>query len=134
VLPGRAVAPGDTWRSDSALQDPNGRSSLALTSRLAALGKSRGYRSALVRTTYTAPMERRQIFANAVADIDGSDVGTQEAWFALDGFLVHASGDSVGRYRVLFRPPGEQLDVAPVRGRLQVRLRTEMRLLQAASG
>jgi hypothetical protein len=133
VLPGRAVAPGDTWRSASALEDANGRFSLSLQSRLAALGTSRGYASALLRTMYTSPVERREIFANAVADIDGRDVGTQEAWFALDGFLVRASGDSVGRYRVLFRPPGEDVGVAPVRGRISVRLHTAMRLVQGAA-
>ena len=132
VLPGHAVAPGDTWRSASALEDPNGRFSLALQSRLAALGTARGHASALLRTTYTSPVERREIFANAVADIGGSDVGTQEAWFSLGGFLVRASGDSVGRYRVLFRPPGEEVGVAPVRGRIQVRLHTEMRLVEPA--
>jgi hypothetical protein len=133
VLPARAVAPGDTWRSASALEDANGRFSLSLQSRLAALGTSRGHASALLRTMYTSPVERREIFANAVADIDGRDVGTQEAWFALDGFLVRASGDSVGRYRVLFRPPGEDVAVAPVRGRISVRLHTAMRLVRQAA-
>jgi len=134
VLPGRAVGPGDTWRSESALEDVNGRFSLALRSRLAALGRSRGHASALLRTTYTSPVERREIFANAVADIEGRDVGTQEAWFALDGFLVRASGDSVGRYRVVFRPPGGEVGVAPVPGRIHVRLHTEMRLLPRVAG
>lgn len=133
VLPGRPVAPGDTWRSASALEDANGTFSLSLQSRLAALGKARGHASALLRTMYTSPVERREIFANAVADIDGRDVGTQEAWFALDGFLVRASGDSVGRYRVLFRPPGGEVGVAPVRGRINVRLHTAMRLVQQAA-
>jgi hypothetical protein len=133
VLPGRAVGPGDTWRSESALVDANGRFSLALRSRLAALGRSGGHTSALLRTTYTSPVERSEIFANAVADIEGTDLGIQEAWFALDGFLVRAAGDSVGRYRVLFRPPGGQVGVTPVRGRLHVRLHTEMRLVQRAA-
>jgi hypothetical protein len=74
-------------------------------------------------------VKRREIFANAVADIEGRDVGTQEAWFALEGFLVRASGDSVGRYHVLFRPPGGEVGVAPVEGELHVRLHTDMRLL-----
>jgi hypothetical protein len=130
VLPSRVVAPGDTWRSAASLQDVNGTFSLALQSRLAALGRRRGHASALLRTTYTSPVERREIFANAVADIEGRDVGTQEAWFALDGFLVLASGDSVGRYRVLFRPPGGEVGVAAVRGRINVRLHTEMTLVQ----
>ena len=132
VLPGEAVGPGDTWRSESALEDESGRFSLSLRSRLAELGKSRGHDSALLRSMYTSPVERREIFANAVADIEGGDVGTQEAWFALDGFLVCASGDSVGRYRVVFRPPGGEVGVAPVRGRIHVRLSTEMRLVQPA--
>jgi hypothetical protein len=80
---------------------------------------------------YTSPVQRREIFANAVADIEGRDIGTQEAWFALDGFVVLVSGDSVGRYRVLFRPPGGEAG-APVRGRINVRLHTEMRLVQQA--
>lgn len=133
VLPDRLVAPGDTWRSASDLEDIDGRYSLALQSRLAALGTSRGQDSALLRTVYTSPVERREIFANAVADIEGRDVGTQEAWFALDGFVVGASGDSVGRYRVLFRPPEGGVGVAPVRGRIHVRLHTEMRLVQQAA-
>jgi hypothetical protein len=128
VLPRGVVAPGDTWRSAAALQDVNGTFSLALQSRLAALGKRRGHASALLRTTYTSPVRRSEIFANAVADIEGTDVGTQEAWFALDGFVVLASGDSVGRYRVLFRPPGDEVGVAAVRGRINVRLHTEMSL------
>jgi hypothetical protein len=128
VLPGRAVGPGDTWTSESALQDADGSFSLSLRSRLAALGTSRGHDSALLRSIYTSPVERREIFANAVADIEGQDVGTQEAWFALDGFLVRASGDSVGRYRVVFRPPGGEVGVAPVPGRIHVQLRTELRL------
>lgn len=128
VLPGRPVAPGDSWRAASAFEDASGRFSLALRSRLAALGQARGHHAALVRTTYTAPVERREIFANAVADIDGRDVGTQESWFALDGFLVRASGDSIGQYRVVFRPPGGGVGVAPVQGRLHVRLHTDLRL------
>jgi hypothetical protein len=134
VLPGRPVGPGDSWRSESAFEDASGRFSLALRSRLAALGRSRGHLSALLRTTYASPVKRREIFANAVADIEGRDVGTQEAWFALEGFLVRAAGDSVGRYRVLFRPPGGEVGVAPVEGQLHVRLHTDMRLVpQAAS-
>jgi hypothetical protein len=133
VLPDRAVAPGDSWRSATALEDVNGTVSLALQSRLAALGKSRGHAAALVRTIYTSPVQRREIFANAVADIEGRDVGTQEAWFALDGFVVLAAGDSVGRYQVLFRPPGGDFGVSPVRGRINVRLHTEMRLVEQAA-
>jgi hypothetical protein len=130
VLPSRAVGPGDTWRSVSSLQDESGRFSVSLRSRLAALGRSRGHDSALLRSMYTSPVERREIFANAVADINGRDVGTQEAWFALDGFLLRASGDAVGRYRVAFRPPGGEVGVAPVRGRIHVRLSTQMRLVE----
>lgn len=129
VLPGRPVGPGDSWRSESAFEDASGRFSLTLRSRLAALGRSRGHLSALLRTTYASPVKRREIFANAVADIEGRDVGTQEAWFALEGFLVRAAGDSVGRYRVLFRPPGGEVGVAPVEAQLHVRLHTDMRLV-----
>lgn len=129
VLPGHPVSPGDSWRSESEFEDEAGRFSLSLRSRLAALGVAAGRRSALVRTTYASPVARTEIFANAVADIDGRDVGTQEAWFALDGFLVRASGDSVGRYRVVFRPPGGETGVAPVEGALRVRLHTDMGLL-----
>jgi hypothetical protein len=56
-------------------------------------------------------------------------VGAQEAWFALDGFLVRASGDSVGSYRVTFTPPGGEVGLQPVQGALVVRLHTEMELL-----
>jgi hypothetical protein len=129
VLSRGPVAPGASWTSEAAFEDATGRFSLSLRSRLTALDEVSGHPSALVRTTYNSPVERREIFANAVADVEGRDVGTQEAWFALDGFLVRASGDSVGRYRVVFRPPGGQVGVAPVQGRLHVRLRSEMRLL-----
>lgn len=129
VLPGRPVSPGDTWRSASRFSDDAGSFSLSFRSRLDQLGLVSGRAAALVRTTYESPMQRREIFANAVADVDGRDVGTQEAWFALDGDLLRATGDSVGRYRVVFRLPGGDTGVAPVPGSLLVRLHTEMRLL-----
>jgi hypothetical protein len=129
VLPGRPVSPGDAWASDSELRDEDGTFTLESRSRLAELGRTAGHPAALVRTTYTSPVDRREVFANAAADLNGRDVGTQEAWFALDGFLVGAVGDSVGRYRVTFRPPGGDTGVAPVEGRLVVRVHTEMRLV-----
>jgi hypothetical protein len=57
-------------------------------------------------------------------------VGAQQAWFSLDGFLIRATGDSVGTYRVTFRPPEGELGVTPVEGALVVRLHTEMELLR----
>lgn len=129
VLPGRSVSPGDAWSSDSRLRDEDGTFILESRSRVAELGVTDGHPAALVRTTYASPVDRREVFANAAADLNGRDVGTQEAWFALDGFLVRAVGDSVGRYRVTFRPPGGDAGVAPVEGRLVVRVRTEMRLV-----
>ncbi|HVM12105.1 MAG TPA: hypothetical protein VM638_06490 [Actinomycetota bacterium] len=130
VLPGRPVSPGETWRSVSDFQDEGGRFSLELRSRLAALGLREDRRAALVRTTYSSPVRRREIFSNAVTDIQGEDVGSQEAWFALDGYLIEARGDSVGVYRLLFRPPGGSgAGLEPVEGSLRVRLSTEMRLV-----
>jgi hypothetical protein len=129
VLPGAPVGIGETWRSDTEFADETGSFSVALRSHLARLGMRDGEAAALVRTTYVSPVRRREVFANAVAEIDGQDVGTQEAWFALGGFLIHASGDSVGSYRVTFRPPGGEDVLDPVRGSLDVRLHTEMRLV-----
>lgn len=131
VLPGTPVAPGDTWRSQTDFTDENGRFSLTTTSRLTQLGITDGREAALVRTTYESPVDRRETFANAVADVTGTDVGAQEAWFSLDGFLVRAVGDSVGSYRVTFSPPGGEVGLAPVEGSLVVRLHTEMQLLSA---
>ena len=132
VLPGRPVGPGDSWRSDTDFTDDQGRFSLTTRSRLAQLGVIEGRDAALVRTTYESPVDRQEVFANAVADVTGSDVGAQEAWFALDGYLVRAVGDSVGTYRVTFTPPGIEEGLAPVRGSLVVRLHLEMQLLSAA--
>lgn len=129
VLPEGPVAPGDTWTSGAILSDEDGSFSLEARSRLAALGEVEGRAAALVRTTYTSPVDRREVFANAVADLRGRDVGTQEAWFSLEGILVRSESDSVGRYAVMFRPPGGEAGVEPVEGRLRVRLRTEMRLI-----
>lgn len=129
VLPRGPVALGEAWTSDSRLTDEDGTFTVEARSRLAELGTTDGFRAALVRTTYTSPVDRRETFANAAADLNGRDVGTQEAWFALDGFLVRAVGDSVGRYRVTFRPPGGEAGLAPVEGRLTVRVHTEMRLV-----
>jgi hypothetical protein len=131
VLPGRPVSPGEAWRSRTRFQDEQGRFSVDATSRLAQLGVTQGFESALVRTTYRSPVAREETFANAVADIVGRDVGAQEAWFALDGFLVRSSTDSVGTYQVTFRPPGGEPGVAPVAGSLVVRLHTEMELVSA---
>jgi hypothetical protein len=131
VLPGRAVEPGDGWRSETRFQDDRGRFSVTATSRLAQLGVMDGYEAALVRTTYRSPVHRREPFANAVADVDGEDVGAQEAWFALDGFLVRSSTDSVGTYDVTFHPAAGEPGVAPVRASLVVRLHTDMQLLSA---
>jgi hypothetical protein len=131
VLPGRPVAPGETWRSETRFQDDRGRFSVDASSRLAQLGVTDGYRAALVRTTYRSPVDRQETYANAMADIVGEDVGAQEAWFALEGFLVRSSSDSVGTYDVTFRPPGGEPGVAPVAGSLVVRLHTEMQLLSA---
>jgi hypothetical protein len=129
VLPGAPVRIGESWTSDTEFADETGRFSVALRSHLARLGMREGESAALVRTTYVSPVRRREVFANAVAEIDGQDVGTQEAWFAIDGFLLQASGDSVGSYRVTFRPPGGEAVLAPVRGSLDVRLHTEMHLV-----
>lgn len=132
VLPEGSVTTGDRWRSESSFTDDDGTFTLASSSQLEALGSVEGHPSALIRTTYRSPVDRRESFANAEADLRGRDVGAQEAWFALDGFLVRASGDSLGRYDVTFRPPGEPEDgptVAPVEGSLVVRLHTEMALV-----
>jgi hypothetical protein len=129
VLPEGPVRLGDAWTSDSRLRDEDGSFTVEASSRLAELGTSEGTPAALVRTTYASPVDRRETFANAAADLRGRDVGTQEAWFALEGFLVRAVGDSVGRYRVTFRPPGDEVGLEPVEGRLVVRVHTEMRLV-----
>jgi hypothetical protein len=133
VLPNGPVGIGDSWTSDTEFADETGSFSVALRSSLARLGMQDGEAAALVRTTYVSPVRRREVFANAVAEIDGEDVGTQEAWFALDGFLIGASGDSVGSYRVTFRPPGGEDVLEPVRGSLDVRLHTELSLVSEAS-
>lgn len=132
VLPGHPVRPGDTWRSTTEFSDDTGTFSLFATSRLRQLGVVDGHRSALVRTTYESPVDRAETFQNATARMRGVDIGAQEAWFALDGFLVRATGDSVGSYRVTFTPPGGEVGLAPVEAGLVVRLHTEMRLLSAA--
>lgn len=129
VLPEAPVGIGESWTSDTEFADDTGRFSVSLRSHLDRLDMQEGEAAALVRTTYVSPVRRREVFANAVAEIDGQDVGTQEAWFALDGFLLRASGDSVGSYRVTFRPPGGGAVLEPVRGSLHVRLHTEMRLV-----
>lgn len=136
VLPGRPVGPGDSWRSETEFTDEQGRFALSTTSRLTQLGIADGREAALVRTTYESPVDRSEVFANAVAQVRGSDVGAQEAWFALDGYLVRAVGDSVGTYRVTFTPPEGEEGLAPVRGALRVRLHLDMELLSAtgASG
>ena len=131
VLPGAEVAPGDAWASETEYADDAGRFSLATESRLAALGMLEGVPAALVRTTYRSPVNRQEAFANAVADLVGTDVGAQAAWFALDGFLLRAAGDSVGTYRVTFRPPEGELGVTPVEGSLLVRLHTRMELVRS---
>ena len=131
VLPGRPVRPGDSWRSETEFTDEQGRFALRTRSRLTQLGHADGRDAALVRTTYESPVERQEVFANAVAQVSGSDVGAQEAWFALDGYLVRAVGDSFGTYRVTFTPPEGEAGLAPVRGALRVRLHLEMQLLSA---
>ena len=134
MLPGYPVRPGDAWRSETSLSDENGRFSLSARSRLTQLGVTDGYDAALVRTTYESPVDRQEVFQNAVAQMRGTDVGAQQAWFALEGFLLRSSGDSVGSYRVAFTPPGDQVGLDPVEGSLVVRLHTEMELLSAAGG
>ena len=134
VLPGRPVGPGDSWRSETHFTDEQGRFALSSRSRLVQLGVADGREAALVRTTYESPVDRNEVFANAVAQVRGSDVGAQEAWFALDGYLVRAVGDSVGNYRVTFTPPAGEEGLAAVRGALRVRLHLEMQLLSATPG
>ncbi|MDQ4005564.1 MAG: hypothetical protein M3135_04585 [Actinomycetota bacterium] len=129
VLPGAPVRPGDSWRSDTRFVDETGRFSLEARSRLLQLGIVEGHRAALVRTTYESPVDRQEVFANAVADLQGTDVGAQRAWFALDGFLIEATGDSVGSYKVAFTPPGGEAELTPVAATLVVRLHSELRLL-----
>jgi hypothetical protein len=131
VLPGRPVAPGDAWRSETRFQDDRGRFSVDASSRLTQLGIVEGRDAALVRTVYRSPVDREESFANAAADIVGEDIGAQEAWFDLDGFLIRSSSESVGTYDVTFRPPGGEPGVAPVAASLVVRLRTEMELISA---
>ncbi|HEV3474052.1 MAG TPA: hypothetical protein VG602_01635 [Actinomycetota bacterium] len=131
VLPGALVAPGDRWRSRTNFVDETGTFSLTTSSRLSELGLLDGREAALVRTTYRSPVDRRETFANAVAHMQGTDVGAQEAWFALDGSLLRSSGDSVGSYRVTFSPPGGEVGLAPVEGTLVVRLHTELRLISS---
>ena len=131
VLPGFRVAPGDRWRSRTDFVDESGSFSLTTASRLSQLGLLEGREAALVRTTYESPVDRREGFANALAHMQGTDLGAQEAWFALDGFLLRATGDSIGTYRVTFTPPGGEVGLAPVEGALVVRLHTELRLISA---
>jgi hypothetical protein len=131
VLPGEPVRPGDAWRSDTAFVDESGRFSLEASSRLQQLGVVGGHDAALVRTTYESPVDRQEVFANAVADLRGTDVGAQRAWFALDGFLIQATGDSVGSYQVTFTPPGGEVELTPVSATLVVRLHSELRLVSA---
>lgn len=130
VLPAGAARPGDSWESSAEFSDPAGTFSLDLRSRLAALGVTDGVKAALVRTTYVSPVDREEVFVNAVAEVRGRDIGTQETWFALDGFLVRSRSDSVGRYEITFRPPGGEAGVAAVAGSLEVRLHTEMQMLR----
>ena len=131
VLPGEPVRPGDGWRSDTQFVDETGRFSLQASSRLKHLGEVRGHDAALVRTTSESPVDRQEVFANAVADLEGTDVGAQQAWFALDGFLIEATGDSVGSYDVTFSPAEQEVEVVPVQASLVVRLHSELRLLSA---
>ena len=131
VLPDHPVRPGDTWSSESEYVDDSGEFSLTASSRLRQLGIVDGRRSALVRTTYESPVDRQEAFQNATARMEGVDRGAQEAWFSLDGFLVRATGDSVGSYRVTFTPPGGEIRLDPVEAGLVVRLHTELRLLSA---
>jgi hypothetical protein len=132
VLPGEPVRTGERWSSSTRFTDEDGEFSLALESRLERLGIEDGYRAAMVRTRYMSPVDRRETFINAVADIEGTDEGVQEAWFSLEGFLVRAIGDSVGQYRVTFRPPGGEAGLAPVAGALTVYLHTELELIPTA--
>jgi hypothetical protein len=132
VLPGRPVAPGDSWRSETRYRDERGRFSISASSRLAELGVTDGYEAALVRTSYRSPVQRQETFANAAADMTGEDIGAQEAWFALDGFLVRSTTDSVGNYDLIFRPPAGEPGVAPVQGSLVVRLHTEIQLISSS--
>jgi len=129
VLPGEPVRTGEEWTSSTRFTDEDGEFSLTLDSRLSRLGLEDGHRAAMVRTTYISPVDRRETFVNAVADIQGTDEGVQEAWFSLDGFLIRSVGDSVGRYLVTFRPPGGEAGLAPVQGALEVRLHTELELI-----
>lgn len=129
VLPAAEVAAGDTWSASTKFADAGGTFSLSTRSRLAELGILGGKPAALVRTTYESPVDRRERFANALAELAGTDVGAQEAWFALNGFLIRSVGDSVGTYDVTFRPPEGGLETVPVEGSLVVRLHTEMRLV-----
>lgn len=132
VLPGEPVRTGEVWSSSTRFTDEDGQFSLALDSRLARLGTENGYRAAMVRTSYVSPVDRRETFVNAVAEVQGTDEGVQQAWFSLEGFLIRSVGDSVGRYRVTFRPPGGEAGLAPVQGALDVRLHTELELLGGA--
>lgn len=132
VLPAEEVAPGDAWRSATNFVDQGGRFAVETRSRLAELGPVADMPAALVRSTYVSPVDRREVFANAVADLEGRDVGVQAAWFSLRGFLLRATGDSVGRYAVTFRPPGGDAGLEPVTGGLEVRLHTEMELVSGS--
>lgn len=134
VLPGHPVRPGDAWSSETEFVDESGAFSLTASSRLRQLGLVDGQRSALVRTTYESPVDREEVFQNAIARMKGTDVGAQEAWFSLDGFLVRSTGDSVGSYRVTFTPPGGEVGLSPVEAGLVVRLHAEMQLLSEGSG
>ena len=129
VLPEEPVAPGDRWASESDLTDEEGAFSLSARSRLERLGTVADRPAALVRTIYRSPVDRRETLANATAALVGTDIGTQEAWFALDGSLLLSEGDAVGRYRITFTPPGGELGLRPVTGRLRVELHTEMALV-----
>jgi hypothetical protein len=134
VLPAAEVAAGDTWSASTEFADAGGAFALSTRSRLAELAVVAGHPAALVRTTYESPVDRRERFANALAELAGTDVGAQEAWFALDGFLIRSTGHSVGTYGVTFRPPEGELETVPVEGSLVVRLHSEMRLTGGTDG
>jgi hypothetical protein len=133
VLPGEPVRTGEGWSSSTRFTDEDGQFSLSLDSRLTRLGVEDGYRAAMVRTSYVSPVDRRETFVNAVAEVQGTDEGVQQAWFSLEGFLIRSVGDSVGRYQVTFRPPGGEAGLAPVQGALDVQLHTELVLLGGGS-
>ena len=124
------LRPGATWEVNEPVQIPGSpRARLVGTGRLEALDVIDGREVAIVRSAYRLPVSRTSDGSTSSQTIEGTQATRSRTTYDLaDGSVVASEAESVGRFVLELRPPGE--DLGPqLSGTLEVRVSSVTRRL-----